>query len=448
MSPETQSLQERLHHFFDRDIWTPEETARRSLEWVRRTLQFVVVVVQGLASNLILLRASALTYYSVLAIIPLLAIALSMVKALGVSENLAQIIVDRVAAGSPEAGERILGLVQQVDFAGLGTIGAGVLVLTSILGISSIEHTLNTIWGVKRQRSWDRRVPDYLAVLIVAPLLLGVALSLGTTLQSQALVRELLEIERFATLYKMGLQQAPLVFLWMGFTFLYWFLPNTHVRVVPALIGGFVGAVLFTFAQQTYVGFQVGVQRYSVLFGGLAILPLLLVWIYLSWVIFLVGAQVAFAHQNLGRVRRARRGGDEPGPAAREMFGVAIAARLARAFRDGEGGMGPDALADALDVPVRTVRSILADLEGAQIVAPRGDARESFQLGKAADTVPIASVLEALRGGRTPDDEISRAGAAVVELMAEVDRQATQALAGQTLAELAGQIRIEPEKPS
>ncbi len=448
MNTEIQSLQERLHHFFNREIWTPEETARRGLEWVRRTLQFVVVVVQGLATNLILLRASALTYYSVLALIPLLAIALSMVKALGVSENLAQIIVDRVAAGSPEAGERILSLVQQVDFRGLGTIGAGVLVLTSILGISSIEHTLNIIWGVKRQRSWDRRVPDYLAVLIVAPLLLGVALSLGTTLQSQVMVQRLLEIEAFATLYKMGLQQAPLAFLWMGFTFLYWFLPNTHVRIVSALFGGLVAAVLFTFAQQAYLGFQVGVQRYSVLFGGLAILPLLLVWIYLSWVIVLVGAQVAFAYQNLGRVRRARRGGDEPGPAAREMFGVAIAARLARAFRDGEGGMGPDALADALDVPVRSVRSILADLEGARIVAPRGDARESFQLGRAADTVPIASVLEALRGGRTPMAEISRAGAAVVDVMAEVDRQATLALEGRTLAELAGQIRSEPKKSS
>jgi membrane protein len=447
VSAETPDLQQRLQDFFSRDLWTPEETARRGLAWARRALQFVVVVVQGCVTNLILLRASALTYYSILALIPLLAIALSLVKALGVSENLAQIIIDRVAAGSPEAGERILGMVQQVDFAGLGTVGAGILVLTSILGISSIENALNTIWGVKRERSWDRRVPDYLAVLIVAPLLLGVALSLGTTLQSQALVGKLLEFPGFETLYSTGLKQAPLAFLWAGFTFLYWFLPNTHVRVFSALIGGLVGAVLFTFAQQIYVGFNVGAQRYNTLFGGLAFLPLLLVWIYLSWVIVLLGAEFAFAHQNLGRVRRARRG-EEPGPAAREMFGVAIAARLARAFRDGEGGMDSDALADSLNVPVRTVRSILADLERAGIVAPRGDARESFQLGRESEHIPIASVLEALRGTRVTSQELSRAGAAVVEVMADVDRQSTQALAGRTLAELAGRIQPAPEEPS
>ena len=445
MSAETPSLQQRLHDFLSRDLWTPQETARRSLERGRRVLQFGVIVVEGCRTNLILLRASALTYYSILALIPLLAIALSFVKALGVSENLARILVARIAAGSPEAAERILVLVQGIDFGGLGTLGAAVLFLTTLLGISSIEKALNTIWGVKRERSWDRRVPDYLAVLVVAPLLLGVALSLGTTLQSQALVHRLLEVPAFATLYDTGLRYAPLLFLWAGFTFLYWFLPNTRVRVLSALLGGFVAALLFTGAQSAYVGFNVGVQRYDVLFRGFAFVPLLLVWIYISWVIVLLGAEVAFALQNLGRVRRARQG-EEPGPAGRETYGLAIAARLARAFRDGEGGMDPEILADALDIPVRSVRSILADLDRAGIVAPRGDARESFQLGRTAAQIPVRAVLDALRGPRVPSPGLARAGGAVLELLEEADRQAAQALSGRTLADLAAQIRPRDEK--
>jgi membrane protein len=427
---------DRVVHFVDRDLWRAEASALFGLRWARRGLQFLVLVVQGFAQDMLLLRASALTYYTVLSLIPLLAIALSILKALGVSENLAAIIIDKVAAGSPEAGEKILTIVQGVDFASLGTLGAAMLFTTSVLGISSIERTLNTIWGVKRERPWERRLPDYLAVLIIAPLLLGVALSLGTTLQSQTLLRRLMQIPAFESIYTVGLRQAPALFLWFGFAFLYWFLPNTRVRVTSALLGGGIAAILFTLAQRAYVGFNVGVGRYNTLFGGFAALPLLLVWIYFSWVIVLLGAEVAFAYQNLGPMSRARRG-TEPGPAAREAIGVAIATWVAQSFRRGEGAVAPEALSDALDVSVRSVRGILADLERAGIVAPRGDPeREGFQLGRAADSVKILDILEALRGARDSSGRLDEVGPRVEEVLAETDRGTAETLGGRTLADL------------
>jgi membrane protein len=442
---ETSSWRDRVLHFLDRDLWNAEATARRGIAGVRRVLQFLVLVGQGFRQDQLLLRASALTYYAILSVIPLLAIALSVVRAVGVSENLAGILVDKVAAGSPEAGQRILEMVQRVDFAGLGTMGAAVLFLTSVLGISSIERTLNTIWGVKHERPWERRLPDYLAVLIVGPVLLGVALSLGTTLQSPALVNRLLQIPAFETLFTIGLRQAPLVFLWLGFAFLYWFLPNTKVRVSSALLGGALAAVLFTVAQRAYLGFNVGVGRYSALFGGFAALPLLLVWVYFSWVIVLLGAEVAFAYQNLTLVSRARRG-EEPRPAAREAIGLAIATWIARAFRQGEGATDAATLAEALDVPVRSVRSILADLEGAGIIAPRGDPeREGFQLGRAAEGIPIAEVLEALRGSRAAAPQIAVVGAPVGALLEETDRRTAETLGERTLADLVGRLAAPPE---
>jgi membrane protein len=435
MSAESPSRWERALQFLNRDLWRPEETARRGFAWARGALQIAVLVTQEFVRNQLLLRASALTYYSMLSLIPLLAIALSLVGALGVRENLAQILVDNLAAGNPEAARQILAIVEKLDFAALGTLGAAILFLTTLLGISSIERALNTIWGVGRDRPWERRLPDYLAVLILAPMMLGVALSLGTTLQSQAIVQWLLQVPGFERLYALGLRQAPLIFLSLGFAFLYWFLPNTRVRIVPALLGGILAAALFTLAQGIYVGFNVGVGRYNWLFGGFAFLPLLLVWIYISWVIMLLGAEVAFAFQNLALVREARQA-EETGPAAREAIGLAVATQLARAFRDGEGASDSEALAEALRVPVRSVRGVMEELERAGIVAPRGDDRDTYQLGRAADSIRVGDVLRALRGPRQGPETRAQLGREVGEILDELDRRGEELLAGRTLADL------------
>ncbi len=251
----------RLYEFFERGLWEPLAGARRSVALARRSIQFVVIVGQGLRDDLVLLRASALTYYSVLALVPLLAIVLVVLNALGIREDLTTRLVEMVAAGSPSAAEQILAVVDEVNFGALGSIGAGLLFVTTILGIGSIEQSLNAIWRVGASRSWERRVPDYLAVVIVLPVLLGVAVSLGTTLESDELVGRLLQLPGFQAAYDLGLDYVPLVFQAVGFTFLYWFFPNTRVRVSAAALGGLTAAILFTIAQSAYVDFSVGVSR-------------------------------------------------------------------------------------------------------------------------------------------------------------------------------------------
>ena len=437
MSTKSPGAWDRLSQFVQRDLWSPEATVLRGREWVRRILQFAVVVGEGIYKDLILLRASALTYYSILALIPLLAIAASILGALGVGDDLARLVVEQIAIASPEAGEQILELVERVDFGALGTLGAAVLFATTVLGISSIERSLNTVWGVERERPWERRVPDYLAVIVVAPLLLGVAVSLGTTLRSDAVVQRLLELPAFQTLFDLGLRQAPIVFLLLGFAFLYWFLPNTRVRPLSALLGGVVAAVLFSLAQWGYLRFSIGAARSSALFGGFAALPLLLVWIYISWVIVLLGAEVAYAHQNVVAIGRARRG-EDPNPAAREVIGVAIATRIARAFRATGEALDAQELGETLGVSERAVRSIVADLERAHIVAPHGDVRrDAFQLGRSAERISVRDVLDALRGPRQPSAPRARIDEHVQRLLAEMDQEAEKALADRTLADLA-----------
>lgn len=385
---------ERLQRYLDHGLWQGGEAG----DLGRRALQVAVIVAQGVARNHTLLRASALTYFTMLSLIPLLALAIGLVEVFGGGDALVRVVTQQIGAVSPEAGERIVEMVRRVDFRSLGAVGAASLFVTTVLALSNVEKALNFIWGVERQRPLVRRFPDYLAVLVVAPMLLTVALSLATSLRSDAFLARALEHPLLATLYELGLHQAPMLLFWGAFSFLYWFLPNTTVRLVPALAGGALAAVLFSTVQRGYVAFQVGAARSNALFGSFAALPVLLVWIFLSWAIVLLGAELAFALQNRASFRQARQG-EEPEPAEREAIGLAVAVRMARAFRDAEGGRTAEQLAGELDVPVRTVRALLGRLDDAGLIAARGDDKlDGYQLGRAAEGISVAEVLTALRG--------------------------------------------------
>jgi membrane protein len=375
---------------------------------------------EGVVRDRMLLRASALAYVSALALVPALALAISVIGAVGVSEDVAQLAVERITAGSPAAAEWILRLVSEVNLASLGTVGAAALFGTTVLTLGNVEQALNDIWGVRQQRTWIRRFADYLAVLVVAPLFLGVALSLRTTLESQILVQRLLELPVLGTLYDAGLGLAPTLLTLVGFSFLYWFLPNTDVRPLSAVLGGLVAALLFDGAQSIYLGFNVGAARYDAIFGTFAVLPLFLVWIYVSWVIVLLGAEVAFARQHLARYRREVRSAPY-GAAERERMGLAVAVAVARAFEGGQAPT-PEELSNEIDLPVRAVREVLADLTGAGIVSCREG--EKFQLGRPSPQITVGQVRAALRGprterGRGPEAAIAARIAAALEELHE-----------------------------
>jgi membrane protein len=429
---------QRALQFIQSDLWNAEAMAQLGMRRVQGLLQFCAVVVESVLRDMIPLRASALTYYSVLAVVPLLAFALSIMQAVGVNRAFVPQLVEQLTRVSPEAGQWILSTVERVNFAQLGTIGAALLFLTTLLGLVSIERTFNQIWGVTRARSLDRRITDYLAVLVIAPLLLGAALSLTTTLQSQTLVRGLLEQPWFALLYRTGLHWAPVAFLGLGFAFLYWFVPNTRVRVSGALLGGMVAAVLFTGLQHLYVRFNVGVTSNNALYGGLAALPLFLAWVYVSWVIVLLGAEIAAALENVAKLRRARRGA-EPGPAAREALGLAIAVRLARGFDSGAAPISAEQLSEDLRLSIRSAREILGDLERAGVAARAAaeDREDAFPLGRAADRIAVQDLLHALRGSRGGALPADPSGSALSRTLAEIDRRAAEAVADLTLEDLA-----------
>jgi len=440
---------DRAGAFLSEGMWRAELEPRTWTARGIRLLQFAVMVGEGFVRDRLLLRASALTYFTVLAIVPVLAIVSSVVTALGITENVVGAILDQIAVVSKDVADRIREFVANANIAGLGTLGAATLFLTTVLGISNIERALNHIWGVKQDRPWARRLPDYLAVLIVAPLLLGVGLSLATTVKSQWVVQKLLEVPVFATFYDLGLSQFPNFVLSLAFAFLYWFMPNTSVRPFAALVGGVVAALAVNGALGLYVGASVGVSRANALYGGFAQLPLFFLYTYVFWAIVLFGAEIAFAYQNLELYAREVRG-ERAGPAEREAIGLRMVLAIGQAFRHGADPWSAPELADSLRVPVRTVRDVLVPLQQARIVSrvEENDKSDAFQLGRPADRILVTDVLSSLRGSREPVAGDLEATAAVEELLAELREGEAKAASGRTVRDLLdGVTSHDPRAP-
>jgi membrane protein len=421
----------------------PDGQSKGLLDRALGLLQFAVMTAEGFVRDQLLLRATALSYFTVLSLIPIIAIVVAIAGAIGIDSAFEEKIVESITAGAPGTQALIIDLIRNAKFNALGGIGAAVLLLTTVMGISNVERAFNSIWGVKKARSWGRRFPDYLAILMVVPLL-GVGLSIATGLKSQWLVQQLLEFPLFDQFYDIGLQQLPWLVLSLAFALMFWFLPNTPVRFASAALGGMVAGVLVLWAQGAYVGYSVGVARADVLFGTFAQLPLLFVWIYIFWAIVLFGAEIAFAHQNLASYRSEMRGA-RAGPAQREAAALRVVIAVAAAFRDAAAPPTADHLSDTLCVPVRTVRDIAELLEPAGILAERTmPSGEAYSLARPAERIRVVDVLAAMRGERDHDGESDEVVEAVLTAL---DTAVTHGPGGRSIAELLATVAepaIEP----
>jgi membrane protein len=395
-----------------------------------------VLIGEGFVRDQLLLRANSLAYLTLLSIVPLLALAVALVDLVSDGRVAAEKILNLLSVAE-DAKVNLLARVDQFNFRALGGVASALLLATMVLAVGRVEQALNALWGVTDRRAWSRRIPDYLAVIVIAPLMVGAGISLRAAFESQTLVQKALEFPLLQLLYKSGIRWAPLILITLAFTFLYWFLPNTRVRRRSALLGGVVAGVLFNAAQVGYVLLTIGAKhRMDEAFAASAWIVMFLVWVYMSWAIVLLGAEVAYAHQTLSLYRREVRG-KAAGTAARETIGLAIALCCARAFRDRTQPWHPDALSDSLDVPLRTVREVLRSLEAAEIVAPcGGEFLDCYQMARPAEQVRVADVLIALRGNAIVPLGIPELSRAVNAVVAEVERAAAAIAEARTLRDL------------
>lgn len=342
------------------------------------------------------LRAAALTYTTVLSLVPFLAIAFSVLKGLG-AQNALEPILQQIAGDSEETIARIVDYVNNTNVKSLGAIGLVVLVLTVISLMGSIEEAFNAVWGVRETRSIQRRFSDYLSVVIVGPILLLAATSMTSTLQSQWMLLWLIQNTYLGDAILMLFRFLPYLSVSIAMVFLYIFIPNTRIRFASAITGGVIAGTAWELAQWGYFHFQVGVANYNAIYGTLAAVPIFLVWIYTSWMIVLFGLEIVFAHQH--------RGHGLPGSStfsmtvsARERLAVALLVQVGLHFQKGGHPPSSRLLADELDVPLLPLETVFDDLGRLGYLVATSGGEPGWLPARDPSEVQVNDVIEALRG--------------------------------------------------
>jgi membrane protein len=403
-------------------------------------IKIAFLVGRDFIENLVKLQAMALAFKTLLSIAPLLAVIFSILKGFGVHNRIEPVLAEALAPlgdKGQEVASHLIGFVDKMSAGALGSVGVVTLFITVLSLMGTIEQAFNTIWRVRFPRKLARRFSDYLSVLLVGPVLIFAALTITATLQSNSFVRNLLALEPFGTVILMLLRLIPYVILWGAFTFSYLFIPNTRVRLRSALVGGLVAALLWQTIGWGFATFVASSTRYYAIYSSFAILLLFLLWLYVGWLIVLLGAQVSHAHQHI-RFYYGQRENLARSPAGREKLALQLLLLIGRNFHQGLSPMNITDLANRLQLPAALVKDFLGIFQQSRLVLPLAD-EETFVLGRAAEKIRIKEILDCIR---TSGDTNKGTGIylgepdGIDELLLAVDQSVAATLDGKTLQSL------------
>ena len=331
--------------------------------WAVRQYKLLFYTVQGLSSHGTMVRSAALTFYTLMSLVPVVALVFAVVKGFGLAEGLEQNLYE-VLPQSPEVIDYVVGFAQKALARTQGGWVALVGVLTLFWAVikvfGSIEDAFNNIWEVRSTRSAARKYGDYIAVVVVAPILWVISSSMGNY------AAEILGVAGSPALEVLS-RAGSLVVAWVMFTFIYVVLPSTKVRFTAALTAGVVAGTAFVLFQWGYVYLQRWMTSYNAIYGSFAALPLFLLWMQISWEILLLGGELSFAYQNVARFDEERESLLVSYDCRRKLM-VGVMVLVSRAFRDGHGAVSFSEIRDRLDVPTRIMNNILYTLVQARML--------------------------------------------------------------------------------
>ena len=399
----------------------------RAMVWLlARPAKLLLYMLQGLSTHATMVRSAALTYYTLVSIVPVVALVFAVVKGFGLADGLVQNLYS-VFPQIPEVVDYLVEFAQKA----LARTQGGLVALFSLVALfwsvwsvfGSIEDAFNNIWEVKSTRSWSRKISDYITVIVFAPILWVGASAVSVYLQQLLGWADNVWLNALSKLISMAIA-------WFMFSLIYVVLPNTKVNLSAAIKSGFIAGTVFMLFQWGYVFVQTWMTSYNAIYGSFAALPLFLLWMLISWSILLLGGELSFTFQNEKRFDEERESLLVSYDCRRKLM-VGVMVIVARTFRDGKGAMAVDDIRHALGIPKRILSSVLSTLVEAGMLHEIHVGGKEFELSYAPardiSTLKVYDVLLAVDAhgeGRDSIDvseptELYRASQVVEELKSE-----------------------------
>jgi membrane protein len=400
-------------------------------------LRYVVALIRDMFAGGLMLRSMSLVYTTLLSIVPFLALSFAVLTTFGGENKLEPMLYwwfESMGAEGAEMTKQVIELVENVKVGALGGISLAFFIYTAISMVQKIEESFNYVWHVAKRMNFARRMVEYFVVLSVGPVLIVIAVGMIASLKSNAVIQLLLGFKFLGPIIVATSKLTPYLLITAVFTFVYMYMPNTRVRFRSALIGGVAAGFSWASVGVIFATFVVYSTRTQLIYSGFAIIITTLIWLYVNWLILLMGAQLAFYHQNPAYLRIGRR---EPriSNSMRERLALNVMYLIGDAFREGKDGETLRSLAAHMKVPSVTLRPIIDGLETEHLLTTTE--KEELLPGREMSRIRLTHILAVVREhGETGSYRDPQWEEAVLSLGDQLDASIATAVGDQTLAEL------------
>lgn len=415
----------------------PESIIGRPLWKLTRILRYPYALMRDISRGDLTLRAMSLVYTTLLSIVPIIALSFSVLKGLGYHRELEPLLysfLEPLGDRGYELTAQMMTFVDNVRGGVIGSVGLIFLLYYLISTVQKVEESFNFVWRVEQPRSFGRRFSEYLSVMVVGPAIIVAALGLLATLGSTTFMTTLAHYRPFDTILFVLSSLTPYLLVAGVFTFMYAFIPNTKVRLRAALIGGASAGAAWAFSGMVFTRFVAGSTSTMVIYAGFAIVIVALIWLYVSWLILLLGAQLAFYVQNPQYLRPGR-GLITLNSSLRERVALSIMYLIVNDYRSAQHRWTINGIAEHLDLPGAALGPIMDALERRKLLLVAED--DTWVPARDPHSIGLNDVLDAVRHD-TAGPRLSRLRdiAPAVEAAQLAEQALQDSLKGKTMAQL------------
>jgi len=437
----------KLQLLLDKIVWGKQLTKAGPLGVVVAVvLRYLYAMLRDFFSGQLTMRAMSLVYTTLLSIVPLLAFSFAILKGFGVFNQLEPYLA-RLLAPLGEQGEQIasqiLALVDNVRGSVLGGLGLAFFLYTAITMVQKVEESFNYVWYVSKPRSFARRFTEYLIVLLVGPMAMVTAIGMITSIQSNTVVQYLLNNDALGPIVVLSGKFVPYLLISGVFTFLYMFMPNTKVNFRSAMVGGVVGGFMWATMGAIFTTFVVFATRTQQIYAGFAVAITTLIWLYLNWLVLLIGAQLAFYHQRPAFLRIGRQ---EPklSNAMRERLALDIMFITGQAFRAPDRTVTSGELSAKLRIPSIALAPVAGALESAGLLLTTDS--EELLPGREMSRIKLREILDVVREkGETGSPREPNWSDTIDALGTRLDSAVAETVEDRTLSDLLDEIEANED---